>query len=83
MINNSSVGAATTNNLIMAILNGVQRHTNEDEIFMPAFAGTLSDQEIATLASHVLKQFGQPQLSVVAEDVMKLRHVADVELKDE
>lgn len=50
---------------------------------MPAFAGTLSDQEIATLASHVLKQFGQPQLSVVAEDVMKLRHVADVELKDE
>ena len=83
LINNSSVGAATTNNLIMAILNGVQRHTNEDEIFMPAFAGTLSDQEIATLASHVLKQFGQPQLSVVAEDVKKLRHVADVELKDE
>jgi mono/diheme cytochrome c family protein len=82
LINNSSVGAATTNNLIMVILNGVQRHTNEGEVFMPAFASTLIDQEIATLASHVLKQFGQPQLSIVAEDVKKLRHIADVELDD-
>lgn len=83
LMNNSTVGAATTNNLIMAILNGVQRHTNEGYVFMPEFASTLSDQEIALLATHVLKQFGQPQLSVAAEDVKKLRHVEDVELKDE
>jgi mono/diheme cytochrome c family protein len=82
LINNSSVGAATTNNLIMAILNGVQRHTNEGYVFMPAFASTLSDQDIASLANHVLQQFGQPQLSVAPEDVKKLRHVADVELED-
>lgn len=83
LIKNSSVGAATTNNLIMVILNGVQRHTNEGEIFMPAFASNLSDEEIAKLAGHVLQQFGQPQLKVAAEDVKKLRHIADVELKDE
>jgi len=83
LINNSSVGAATTNNLIMVILNGVHRRTNEGEIFMPAFASNLSDEEIAKLAGHVLQQFGQPQLKVAAEDVKKLRHIADVELKDE
>ena len=83
LLNNSAVGAATTNNLIMAILNGVQRRTNQGEIFMPAFASTLSDQEIASLAGHVLQQFGQPQLKITAEDVKKLRDVADVELEDE
>jgi len=83
LINNSAVGAATTNNLIMAILNGVQRRTNQGEVFMPAFASTLSDQEVASLAGHVLQQFGQPQLKITAEDVKKLRDVADVELEDE
>lgn len=83
LIKNSSIGAATTNNLIMVILNGVQRRTNEGEIFMPAFASNLSDEEIAKLASHVLQQFGQPALKVADDDVKKLRHIADVELKDE
>ena len=83
LIHNSSVGASTANNLIMAILNGVQRQTNDGQVFMPAFASTLSDQDIATLVNHVRQQFGQPQPIVEADDVRKLRHVADVELEDE
>lgn len=82
LIKNSSVGAATSNNLIMVILNGVQRHTNDDEVFMPGFADTLSDEQIAVLAGHLLKQFGRPHLKVEAGDVKDLRTTPDVELED-
>jgi hypothetical protein len=35
---------------------------------MPAFASTLSAQEIASLAGHVLHQFGHTQLKITVED---------------
>lgn len=73
LIHNSSVGAPAINNLVMVILNGVQRDTDEEEIFMPAFSNRLNDKEIALLANYILQQFGRPQLSVTAEEVEKLR----------
>lgn len=81
-MNNSTVGAATTNNLIKVILSGVARHTNDGEVFMPGFASTLSDEQIAVLASYLLKQFGRPQLKVEAGDVKGLRTTPDIELED-
>ena len=82
LVNNSTVGAATINNLVKVILNGVQRQTNEGEVFMPGFAGTLSDEQIAALAGHLLRQFGRPELKVEASNVKELRTSPDIELED-
>lgn len=73
LIKNSVVGAAAPNNMINVILHGVSRRTNEGDVFMPGFADTLSDEQIATLSNYLLQQFGQKSLNVKVNDVKELR----------
>ncbi|ANI31239.1 gluconate 2-dehydrogenase [Yersinia entomophaga] len=73
LMRNSVVGATTPNNMVKVILHGVTRQTNDGEVFMPGFANTLSDEQVATLSNYLLQQFGQPTLNIKADDVKALR----------
>jgi len=75
LFNNSVVGARDPSNLLMVILNGVQRNGKTEETFMPGFAAHLSDAQIATLSNYVLKQYGNTAApTVTPEHVSIQRH---------
>jgi mono/diheme cytochrome c family protein len=73
LIHNSTVGAATANNLAMVILHGVSRTTKTADVLMPSFAGELTDDQVAAITNYVTKQFGNPQSTVTVDQVSKLR----------
>ncbi|HEY4352406.1 MAG TPA: cytochrome c [Paraburkholderia sp.] len=73
LVHNSVVGAADTTNLVMVILHGVSRKTQNADILMPSFADQLTDDQIAELGNYVTKQFGNPHSSTTAKQVAQLR----------
>lgn len=73
LIHNSVVGAESPNNLAMVILNGVMRKTAHADVLMPAFAGELTNDQIAAITNYVTKQFGNPQATITPDEVGVLR----------
>lgn len=73
LVNNSAVGAATPGNLVNVILHGQSRTTHGQEYYMPGFAQALSDGEVVSLASYVLRRFGRPEVKVSLDDVKSRR----------
>jgi len=79
LYHNSATGADRPDNLVATILNGVRREVNGEPIAMPAFgpdahfSERLSDQQIADVSNYVFKNYGNPQLSVTADQVKVIR----------
>jgi len=73
LIHNSAVGAPDAGNLAMVILHGVNRRTKDADVMMPAFADELNDDQIAAIANYVTQHFGDPNATLTASDVAKLR----------
>jgi mono/diheme cytochrome c family protein len=73
LIHNSVVGASAANNLTMVMLHGVNRETKNATAFMPPFADELNDAQIAAISNYVTKTFGNPQSTISADQVAKLR----------
>ena len=74
LFNNSVVGRLETNNLVMAILDGVHRGPIGDTaITMPGYRNELTDQQISTLATYVVQHFGNPKAVVSVDQVAALR----------
>jgi mono/diheme cytochrome c family protein len=74
LFHNSAVGRLNTNNLVMAILDGVTRgHGDNPGTIMPAYRHTLSDTQIATLGTYMVQHFGNPESAVTVEQVAQLR----------
>ena len=71
LFHNSTLGHKNTNNLVLAILEGVPRHGRDS--IMPAFAHELSDPQIATLSNYLLQAYGRPESKVSADQVRRLR----------
>ncbi|SEA42136.1 c-type cytochrome [Acidovorax soli] len=71
LFHNSTLGRNSTNNLVLAILQGVPRHGRDT--IMPAFARELSDPQIATLGNYLLKEYGNPNAQVTERQVAQLR----------
>jgi mono/diheme cytochrome c family protein len=69
LFHNSAVGARDPSNLVMAILHGVQRRGGDQQTFMAGFADYLSDAQVAMLATHLAKQYGDPRTTVDARFV--------------
>lgn len=72
LVNNSTVGAATPQNLIATILTGVDREVDGEQTVMPHFSTgsyvqPLSDEEIANVATYVRQQFGPGDQVSVAD----------------
>ncbi len=71
---NTVTGAANANNLVMAIVDGVQRKVGEQAVSMPAFGNELSSAEVASIANYVLKTYGNPAVATLrASDIDVLR----------
>ena len=65
--------AATPGNLVNVILHGQSRTTQGQEYYMPGFAHALSDGEVVSVASYVLRRFGRPEVKVSLDDVKSRR----------
>ncbi|WP_037378925.1 cytochrome c [Serratia sp. M24T3] len=80
LFHNSATGADNPANLVAAILYGVHRDINGQQVAMPAFGPDgnysvqLSDRQIADVSNYVLKNFGNPQVSVTADQVKEIRN---------
>lgn len=70
LLHNTALGRENTNNLVMVILDGLQR---QPDVLMPGFAKELSDTRIATLSSYLVQHFGNPAAKVTAAQVATLR----------
>lgn len=73
LIHNTVVGATEAGNLAMVILHGVRRQTKGADVMMPGFASELNDEQVAAVADYVTQRFGNPQATLKAEDIAKLR----------
>jgi len=72
LFHNTATGRADADNLVLVILDGI-RWTDASGVHMPAFADSLNDQQIATLASYLTQHYGNPAATVSAEQVRVLR----------
>ncbi|GJH14237.1 cytochrome c [Caballeronia novacaledonica] len=68
-----ALGTATTSNLVLVILHGVNRQTRDAYAQMPAFAAQLTDEQIAALSNFITRQFGDPRATTDAKAVARLR----------
>ena len=73
LFHNSATGRANTSNLVMAMLDGVERQDGGSNHLMPAFRQTLSDEQIVTLGNYVQARYGNPAGKVTLEQVTTLR----------
>jgi mono/diheme cytochrome c family protein len=73
LVGSSTTGAHDPANLIMTILNGVNREGADGHAFMPSFASQMTDPQIAAVANQVLSRFGNPATEVDAAQVATLR----------
>ncbi len=73
LFHNTATGRSNTDNLVMAILDGVQLHGHGSTLQMPGFAGELSDQQVTTLGNYVTQHFGNPSAKVSVDQVRTLR----------
>jgi mono/diheme cytochrome c family protein len=79
LFSNSVLGSGNPNNLVAAILYGVDRTTRQGQAFMPGFAGgpndlaALSDHDVVLLANYLLEHYGRPGVAVTAQQVAEVR----------
>lgn len=76
LFHNTALGRSQGNNLVMVMLDGIQREqhgTEAMETRMPAFRKVLSDQQIATLATYLTATYGNPAVKLTPAQVATLR----------
>lgn len=79
LFNNSATAENNPANLIATILFGVERDTAAGKVFMPPFGhqpnalNALSDRQVAILSTWIMQHYGNPQVTVSAQDVAEIR----------
>jgi len=79
LYHNTVTGADRSDNLLSAIVFGVNRTVGGETAFMPGFGPDafytdhLSDQDIADVSNYVLAQYGNPDVKVTPADVKLIR----------
>ena len=73
LFHNSATGRTNTSNLVMTMLDGVERQDGGSNHLMPAFRQTLSDEQIVSLGNYVQARYGNPAGKVTLEQVTTLR----------
>lgn len=73
LFHNTATGRRNTDNLVMAILDGIRWHTDGSGVHMPGFAKELSDRQLATLGNYLTRHFGNPSATVSVDQVRMLR----------
>lgn len=70
---NSTVGASDPANLVLTIVDGIDRAGAGGHAFMQTFGSELSNAQIAAVASYVTAHFGNPDVTVDEATVAELR----------
>jgi mono/diheme cytochrome c family protein len=73
LFRNTLTGAATSTNLVMTILDGVDRRIGPHRVLMPGYRAGLTDEQVAALATYVARSFGNPAAATRPETVAVLR----------
>jgi mono/diheme cytochrome c family protein len=73
LFHNTALGASESNNLVLVMLDGIQRRRNT-VLLMPASAQDMNDHELATLGQWLVTRYGNPAARVTDAQVAKLRH---------
>ncbi|WP_218015185.1 cytochrome c [Cobetia sp. 5-11-6-3] len=73
LVHNTATRGGQANNLVMAILKGVDRQTEAYHVAMPAYEDQLTDAQVAAISNHVLQKFGNAELTVDAQQVAAWR----------
>lgn len=73
LFHNTATGRTHTNNLVMVILDGIRWPVDGSGVRMPGFAQTLTDQQVATLGSWLIKHYGNPAAVISVDQVKTLR----------
>jgi mono/diheme cytochrome c family protein len=68
-----STGDPNATNLLQVLTHGSQIQTSEGLMFMHAFTGAYTDEELAALANYTCTQFGRRDCPVTADQVRKAR----------
>ena len=68
-----AVNDPSATNVAQIVLSGTRRTATGAPVFMPAFAGAYSDDEIAAVANYVTARFGAEPSQITARDVAALR----------
>jgi mono/diheme cytochrome c family protein len=68
-----SVNDPSATNVAQVVLSGTVRHNGHGTVFMPAFAGGYSDNEIAAVSNYVTARFGTQPSNITAANVEDLR----------
>ena len=74
LLGHPSVSDPTAQNAIYIMLHGVDLNTPKGRIYMPSFASSYSDEEIAEVLTYSGDTFGTGALRVIAEMVRTARH---------
>jgi Cytochrome c, mono- and diheme variants len=70
---NRAVGMSVPDNLVMAILHGIDRKGADLHVAMPAFARDMTDAQVAAVATYVEQHFGNPDVHVSEDIVADIR----------
>lgn len=70
---NRAAGMSSADNLIMAVLHGIDRQGADMHVLMPAFESDMTDAQVASVANYVEQHFGNPEVKVTAEQVKGIR----------
>ncbi|MBM6551843.1 cytochrome c [Marinomonas ostreistagni] len=77
LVNNTVLGRQNTDNVVMAILEGVQYRNHIEESHgtnMPAFAHEFNDEQVARVSNYILSEFGREEVAdITADEVAVLR----------
>jgi mono/diheme cytochrome c family protein len=78
LFHNSTTGGVNADDMVSAILFGVDRTVGDNHVLMPrfdqlSFVQVLSDEQIASISTYVAQQFGNASLHVTAADVATIR----------
>jgi mono/diheme cytochrome c family protein len=72
LFHNTALGRPESNNLVMVMLDGIQRRGNS-VLLMPGLAQDMSDHELATLGQWLVTRYGNPAAKVTDAQVAELR----------
>jgi mono/diheme cytochrome c family protein len=71
-----AVNDSSATNVAQIVLSGTRRRATGAPVFMPAFGGAYTDDEIAAVANYVTARFGAEPSRITAQEVAALRKQA-------
>lgn len=73
LFHNTATGRTQTNNLVLAILDGIHLPAQGNGVVMPGFREAMDDTQVTTLSNYLIKAYGNPAGQVTVEQVAALR----------